>query len=249
MSKRNLHVDGEWIVATDAGPAYKTGSRYAAQIVAYRIHRDSTAETPSAEGAAHVGTTGINKAEYLATIAGLRLVADRMYVGDWDRDPVHVVTDNAFVVKQAIGDWNAGELSWHIDRLTDVTNELAELTGEQVSFWQAMHEESAGADSLARRFRDACDQRQRDEWDRRRLIERWSTIRQHLRDHDHVVCDAAIASALVRSYNGKSLMLGFRASQARQRARVEERKDELREAVTSVTNVRLREIRCVEIGG
>lgn len=52
--------------------------------VAFRIHRGSTSVIPRAEGAAYVGDgTGINRAEYLAVIQGLRLVADRMYVGEW----------------------------------------------------------------------------------------------------------------------------------------------------------------------
>jgi hypothetical protein len=74
MAKKNIHVPEEWIVVADAGPAFKTPSRYTSQIVAFRRHRDSTATMPVAEGAVHVGETGINKAEYLAVIQGLRRV-------------------------------------------------------------------------------------------------------------------------------------------------------------------------------
>ncbi len=120
MAKKNVRVPGEWIVVADAGPAYKTPARYAPQIVAFRIHKHSTALPPIAEGAVHVGETGINKAEYLAVLQGLSRVSDRMFVGDWARSPVNVVTHNIFVVNQAFGDWAAGELGWHLERLNDI---------------------------------------------------------------------------------------------------------------------------------
>src|SRR6266540_1294453 len=96
MAKKNVRVPGEWIVVADAGPAYKTPARYAPQIVAFRIHKHST------------------------VLPGLSRVSDRMFVGDWARSPVNVVTHNIFVVNQAFGDWAAGELGWHLERLNDI---------------------------------------------------------------------------------------------------------------------------------
>jgi ribonuclease HI len=96
MAKRNIHVPEEWIVVADAGPSYKNPARWGHFVAAYRIHRDSTVNRPLAEGAAYVGNEiGINRAEYMAAIMGLRHVADRMWFGEWARDPVNIVTDNA----------------------------------------------------------------------------------------------------------------------------------------------------------
>ena len=99
---------------------------------------------PYAEGACFVGKTGINKAEYMAVIQGLRLVEDRMYVGDWTRDPVHVVCDNIFVVKQAIGDWEATDLGFHLDLLNEATGDLYRMTSSPVFFIHVANDENSG---------------------------------------------------------------------------------------------------------
>ena len=216
--------------------------------IAYRVHRDSTASVPLAEGAAYIGDeTGINRAEYLAVIQGLRLVADRMCVGEWGRDPVNVVTDNAVVFHQAVGNWNADDLGLHLERLREVGDLLGNMTGQEVWYFHATDEENAGAHTLSANFSRVCDQRNRDEWERQRLLLRWQAVRQHLRDHLHRVCAASLASAWVKAYNGKSLTLAFAAARADARQRVEDRRDELREAMTSVMGQALREIRCVEV--
>lgn len=64
MPKSQLNAADEWIVVSDASPAFKTPTRWGPMVAAYRIHRDSTSKVPDAEGAAYVGTDmGINKAE------------------------------------------------------------------------------------------------------------------------------------------------------------------------------------------
>jgi ribonuclease HI len=143
-------------------------------VAAHRVHRDATSAIPAGEGAAYVGADmGINKAEYFAAIHGLRLVADRMYVGDWSRDPVHIVTDNAFVFNQGVGNWAAGELGWHFSRLSEVLDLLVDMTGEQVWFHHATNQQNAGAHTLAANFPKICDLRNREEWQRQHLEMRW----------------------------------------------------------------------------
>lgn len=247
MAMRNIHVPQEWIVVADAGPSYKNPARWGHFVAAYRIHRDSTANRPLAEGAAYVGgDTGINRAEYMAAIMGLRHVADRMWFGEWARDPVNIVTDNAYVYNQGVGAWNAGDLEWHLDRFNDVTALIADVTGEDVYFWHATHEENAGAHTLAAEFPKVCDRRNRDEWDLQRLLLRWTAVREHLHENGHVVCAASLAAAWVAAYNMKSLTLEFLPARAASRHRVEERKGELKGAVTAVMGQPLREIRCIE---
>jgi len=249
MARRHIHVPGEWIVVTDAGPTYKTPARWGPPMaIAYRVHRDSTATIPLAEGAAYIGgETGINKAEYLAVIQGLRLVADRMYVDEWARDPVNVVTDNLVVFNQATRSWNADELGWHLERLREVEELLGNMTGQQVWYFHVTDDENAEAHTLAANFSKVCDQRNRDEWERQRLLLRWQAVRQHLRDHQRRISAANLGSARVVAYTGKSLTLGFSAARADARQRVEGRRDDLREAITSVMGQALREIRCVEV--
>jgi hypothetical protein len=57
-------------VGVGPGTGHRDGAarRYVPQVVAYRIHWDSTSTPPYAEGACFVGKTGIIKAEYMATI-------------------------------------------------------------------------------------------------------------------------------------------------------------------------------------
>lgn len=243
MPRASYRAPGQWVVVTDAGPAYKTGSRYAPQIVAFRIHRDGSQSVPRAEGAVYVGDTGINRAEYLAVIQGLHVVYDQMFVGEWERDPIHVVTDNAFVVRQAVGEWEADALGWYAERLNEICRELTSITDSDVFFAHAGSGESAGADTLARSFRSACDARHRQRWQRLRLVERWPAVRDYLRGHQHRIADAALAGAAVTAFDGTILTLTFRAD--RPMAQIEARKDELRAAIAAATGTTPRQIRCL----
>lgn len=214
-------------------------------VVAYQIHWASTTREPFAEGAAHVGDTGINRAEYLAVIHGLRLLVDKMYVGDRGRQLVNVVTDNAFVYNQAIDNWNAGDLKWYLDLLREVESDIVNLTGEVVTYFHGTSEENAGAHTLAAEFPKVCDKRNRAEWERLRLVGRWHAVLQHLRDHHHPICAAALDHGRVRSYNVRSLTIAFPGNRAGAQRAVAARRDEVREAVTSVMGQVLREVRCV----
>jgi ribonuclease HI len=246
MPKQHIHAADEWIVVSDASPAFKTPTRWGPMVAAHRVHRDSTSTIPAAEGAAYVGAEmGINKAEYFAAIHGLRLVADRMYVGDWSRDPVHIVTDNAFVFNQGTGNWAAGELGWHLDRLNEVLDLLVDMTGEQVWFHHATNQQNAGAHTLAANYPKVCDARNREEWQRQHLLMRWEAVRQHVRDQGHAASAASLSRAWIRKYDEKTLILGFAPSYHVHRQRVHDRRDELRDAVTSVMGKPLREVRCV----
>jgi ribonuclease HI len=244
MPKQSFFAQGQWILVADAGPAYKTSSRYAPQIVAFRIHRGSTNAVPDAEGGIHVGDTGINKAEYLAVIQGLKLLADRMYVGDWARDPVNVVTDNAFVVNQALGRWEASELGYHLARLNELVNEIFALTQNVVYFIHAGAGESRGADTLARAFRGSCDPRRRKAWNLARFQERWPAVRDYVRQRRKNVLFASLASAWVSSYDGRTLELSFPPGRSTQKSNVEQRIQDLRHAIDAVMGWIPTTIRC-----
>lgn len=238
MPKAIYRATGCWIVATDAGPAFGTGRRggYVPQVVAYRAHRDSTASAPYAEGACFVGKTGINKAEYMAVIQGLRLVEDRMYVGDWTRDPVHVVCDNIFVIKQAIGDWEAADLGWHLDLLNEAVGDLYRMTNSPVYFIHAANEENSGAHTLVKAFPTACDERNRREWTLERLRERWGDLAGKL----EADLAAAMTAGHPQAFDGKTLKIWFPAKQGRARLRVSRNLDEIGRTVSNACGTKIR---------
>lgn len=174
MAKQSYVAPGCWIIVTDAGPGYPTSERAAVpQIVAFRIHRDTTDSIPFAEGAAHVGRTGINKAEYLAALLGLRLVADRIEIGDWSPSQVHLVSDNSYVCGQLLRQQGSNRLARHFTLLWNECIRVSGLTGGQpVIVHHATSGENSGADALARRFRTQADSR---------LTAYWKDVRQRQR--------------------------------------------------------------------
>jgi ribonuclease HI len=162
--KLSYSAPNEWIVVADAGPAWKTPDRWTTQIAAWRIHYQSTERAPNAEGAALVGRTGINRAEYLAAIQGMRHLADEMELGNWSRPKVHLVTDNSHVCEQITGNWAVGTLDVYHRLLQAECDRVHRLTGRQVAVYHAVNGESAGADRLSRAFRSVCDERHRQVW-------------------------------------------------------------------------------------
>ena|SRR5215218_9866562 len=80
-----------WIVVADAGAAVAPLAHNWGQIVlAWLVHWEQTDRPPAAEGVAYIARQSINRAEFLAVIAGLRFVPDAFEVHqEWERRPVH----------------------------------------------------------------------------------------------------------------------------------------------------------------
>ena len=91
-----------------------------------------------------------------------------------------MVTDNLFVVKQAIGEWEASELGWHHRLPWNVVNDLVEMTGDLVWFTHAGNGENSAAHALVRTFPAACDKRNRNDWMSYCLREKWNDIADKL---------------------------------------------------------------------
>lgn len=152
----------------------------------------------------------------MAAIQGLRLVHDRMFVGDWSRDPVHVVSDNLFVVNQTIGEWEAGALGWHHELLSAAADDVSQLIEGPVYFSHAANEENAGAHTLVKSFPAACDRRNRDGWVLERLRERWGELAGKL----DAELGEAVRAGSPTSFDGKTLKVWFPPRQGRARLRV-----------------------------
>lgn len=159
--KRKLH----WLLVCDAGPAY--AGPFKANVpflIAYRLHLEDTGARPIAMGTALIGESGINRAEYLAVIHGLRALLDLMKLEDYAPLPVIVLTDSAIVARQAIGPI----LGAYYSEFFPLTDELKLLSSHRV---QMIHnsDESKEAHNLVSRFRDICDKAVKDYWkDRKR---------------------------------------------------------------------------------
>jgi ribonuclease HI len=212
-------------------------------VAAWRIHWETTSKPPLAEGAALVGATGINRAEYHACIQGLNVLADMMWFGECSRKAVHVVTDSAYVVNQATRQWAADALHWHLDRLDNVCETLAEMTNGPVWFIHASSGETAATDTLVRAFPALCDSRHRDQWELIRLRARWQAVLANLTENNQLILAAVLERARPTSYNGKTLVLGFKSQVAR--AKTEERVAELKHAIQQVTGKAPQSVRCV----
>lgn len=177
MPKADHTAAGCWIVASDAGTAHRTKRRSdVAQIAAYAVFRESTATIPIACGASFVGRTGTNKSEYFGALHGLRLVADRMELGDWSADPVHVLTDSRCLFMQATEQWQAEICSGHLDLLQQVEARIWRMTEQPVYYVHSVAGEMRSAHRLSKEFPKCCPTDLRASWAARAAAERWPDV-------------------------------------------------------------------------
>ncbi|MBW3589867.1 MAG: hypothetical protein KY429_10650 [Actinobacteria bacterium] len=155
-----------WLVTADASAACKPRPTWGPFISSYRIHASSLSNKPTFEASHLYGDTGINRAELRAIVHALHMLVLAWETDNYSRGPVTVYTDSQVAFNFATGAWQPRELASMVDELFNLHDRLGELSGERVWYVKANEATIRSTDQLGRKFRDICDSKHVEAWNR-----------------------------------------------------------------------------------